>query len=133
MKQPGNSEERMGSCDPISEAEIDEALEESFPASDPLPWTRRTPGLRIARAESWYPKGRPKLFSPAQKIVHISHLQRSPNQSCSRLHAPLADDESNDSSPDGPQDENGRIGLVMIASPRLGKMPKIIPCALSPQ
>ena len=39
MKQPGNSEERMGSCDPISEAEIDEALEESFTASDPLPWT----------------------------------------------------------------------------------------------
>jgi hypothetical protein len=39
MKQPGNSEERTGSCDPISESEIDEALEESFPASDPLPWT----------------------------------------------------------------------------------------------
>jgi len=38
MKQPGNSEERTGSCDPISEAEIDEALEE-IPASDPLPWT----------------------------------------------------------------------------------------------
>jgi len=30
---------KTGSCDPISEAEIDEALEGSFPASDPLPWT----------------------------------------------------------------------------------------------
>jgi hypothetical protein len=39
MKQPGNSEERTESCDPISESEIDEALKGSFPASDPLPWT----------------------------------------------------------------------------------------------
>jgi hypothetical protein len=39
MTQPGNSEESTGSCDPISEAEIDEELEDSFPASDPLPWT----------------------------------------------------------------------------------------------
>jgi hypothetical protein len=26
-------------CHDVSEAEIDSALEESFPASDPLPWT----------------------------------------------------------------------------------------------
>jgi hypothetical protein len=39
MKQPGNSGEKTGSCDAINEAEIDEALEESFSASDPLPWT----------------------------------------------------------------------------------------------
>ena len=26
-------------CHPVSEAEIDAALEGSFPASDPLPWT----------------------------------------------------------------------------------------------
>ena len=31
MKQPDNSEEKTGSCNLISEAEIDEALEESFP------------------------------------------------------------------------------------------------------
>lgn len=26
-------------CQPVSEADIDAALEGSFPASDPLPWT----------------------------------------------------------------------------------------------
>ncbi|HKO61154.1 MAG TPA: hypothetical protein VJV03_08355 [Pyrinomonadaceae bacterium] len=28
-----------GDCHPVSEAEIDAALEGSFPASDPIPWT----------------------------------------------------------------------------------------------
>jgi hypothetical protein len=29
-------------CEPVSEAQIDAALEGSFPASDPLPWTLGT-------------------------------------------------------------------------------------------
>ena len=34
-----NSERESGSCEPISESEIDESLAETFPASDSPPWT----------------------------------------------------------------------------------------------
>jgi hypothetical protein len=37
-----NSTEEQPDCKPISEADIDAAIEGSFPASDPLPWTLGT-------------------------------------------------------------------------------------------
>ncbi|HEY5883455.1 MAG TPA: hypothetical protein VIT88_02155 [Pyrinomonadaceae bacterium] len=40
-EQPKSPEEEPD-CKTISEAEIDAALEGSFPASDPLPWTLGT-------------------------------------------------------------------------------------------
>ena len=41
QEQPDSTDEQPD-CKPISEAEIDAAIEGSFPASDPLPWTLGT-------------------------------------------------------------------------------------------
>jgi len=41
QEQPDSTAEQPD-CKPISEAEIDAALEGSFPASDPIPWTLGT-------------------------------------------------------------------------------------------
>ena len=42
QEQPDSTSEQPD-CKTITEAEIDAALEGSFPASDPIPWTLGTP------------------------------------------------------------------------------------------
>ena len=50
-EQP-NSPEEQPDCKTISEAEIDAALEGSFPASDPIPWTLGTPSCPDPEGET---------------------------------------------------------------------------------